>query len=237
MQFPIVVYTHSSYSDVLAPCLGQLHKYNLLDDTTVFTDGETEQRSFKYDDAYSYSDRLRACLTKYQHTTGIDTVLFMHEDFILYNEPDQSLLGDYFIFVSEGEFDYIRLLRTGETGGVQWTEDYPLTKYPKDSEHLWAVQSTIWKIPSLLKVLDMPQKGIWDMEAEGQGFMQDLKLKGAYHFEDEDKRGGAHWDSNVWPCMATGIVKGKWNIREYEEELMPIMSQYGISMYLRGVFV
>jgi hypothetical protein len=44
-----------------------------------------------------------------------------------------------------------------------------------------------------------------------------------------------HWDSSIFPYIATAIVKGKWNIGEYEKELKPILDEWNIDVNVRGV--
>jgi len=42
----------------------------------------------------------------------------------------------------------------------------------------------------------------------------------------ESKRGQSHYDSNIYPYFATAIVKGSWNLKEYNEELTEIFKTY-----------
>jgi hypothetical protein len=44
-----------------------------------------------------------------------------------------------------------------------------------------------------------------------------------------------HYDSFVYPYVATAINKGKWNLNEYTEELNPIFEEYGINPFERGM--
>jgi hypothetical protein len=52
---------------------------------------------------------------------------------------------------------------------------------------------------------------------------------------DEKRRGLYHYDSFVYPYVATAINKGKWNLNEYTEELNPIFEEYGINPFERGM--
>ena len=49
-------------------------------------------------------------------------------------------------------------------------------------------------------------------------------------------RGGNHYDSNVYPYIATALVRGKWNINEYPNELGNILKNYNIEINKRGIF-
>jgi hypothetical protein len=43
-----------------------------------------------------------------------------------------------------------------------------------------------------------------------------------------------HWDSGIYPYIATAIVKGKWDYECYSSELEDILSKYGINPDIRG---
>ena len=47
----------------------------------------------------------------------------------------------------------------------------------------------------------------------------------------------SHWDSKVYPYVATAIVKGKWNYSEYESELSSLHKEYNVDKNIRGEFL
>jgi hypothetical protein len=51
----------------------------------------------------------------------------------------------------------------------------------------------------------------------------------------EPRRGIYHYDSFVFPYVATAINKGKWNMTEYSNELNSIFETYGINPFDRGI--
>jgi hypothetical protein len=61
-------------------------------------------------------------------------------------------------------------------------------------------------------------------------------ISGLYYYNEEPKRGGNHYDSSIYPYIATALVKGKWNLSEYKKELGTLLEQYNIDKDLRGVF-
>jgi hypothetical protein len=40
------------------------------------------------------------------------------------------------------------------------------------------------------------------------------------------KRGLYHYDSKVWPYIATALNKGTWNIHEYPNEIQAIFDEF-----------
>jgi len=48
------------------------------------------------------------------------------------------------------------------------------------------------------------------------------------------KRGIYHWDSGIYPYIATAVVKGKWDYECYSKELSKLMDKYKIDPNIRG---
>ena len=73
---------------------------------------------------------------------------------------------------------------------------------------------------------------IWDAEL---GIERDRgrTLMGAIAYRDERRRGMWHWDSSLFPYVATALVKGRWNIGEYPE-LVRLLAEYGVDVSVRG---
>ena len=65
---------------------------------------------------------------------------------------------------------------------------------------------------------------------------QSLDINGLFCYNGEPKRGMYHHDSIVFPYIATALVKGKWNLSEYEEELLPLLKKYEVELSIRGVY-
>jgi hypothetical protein len=81
------------------------------------------------------------------------------------------------------------------------------------------------------KVNGVSPLNIWQFEeaitTNGRDFM--VKIGG------ERKRGLYHYDSLVFPYIATAINKGKWNLNEYQQELNPMFEEYNINPFERGM--
>jgi hypothetical protein len=60
-------------------------------------------------------------------------------------------------------------------------------------------------------------------------------MKGVYHYDNEPKRRRYHYDNYVYPYIATALVRGKWNLREYNVELGKILTEYKIDINKRGI--
>lgn len=219
----VVVYTHSSYSDVLDIFGKQAEKFNLK--YSVISNAENAD--IIYSEDLSYSQRLLSSLSQVKD----DIILFLHEDMFLYKQFDQDRVDYYSNYLSENPLSFIRLAKTGACN--TWHREPTLQQIINPSFDFFAVQPTLWKIQDFIKFLEAAgDKTIWDLERHGAEINSKLGLNGAIHYEGEPRRGG-HYDSNIFPYVATAIVKGKWNISEYPE-LVEILNEYGADISLRG---
>ena len=67
-------------------------------------------------------------------------------------------------------------------------------------------------------------------------FMVQNNIKGLYYYNNEPKRGSNHYDSELYPYIATALVKGKWNLSEYQKELGDLLEEYKLNVSKRGVY-
>ena len=44
----------------------------------------------------------------------------------------------------------------------------------------------------------------------------------------------AHHDSEIYPYIATAVVKGLWNLTEYPAEMAEVVKEFGIDCRERG---
>ena len=75
---------------------------------------------------------------------------------------------------------------------------------------------------------------IREFEPRAQEICKYFKIRGLYTHNGEPKRGELHWDTSVYPYIATAIVKGKWNLSQYEKELGMLLRKYIIDPSDRG---
>ena len=222
----IVVYTHSDMEDVWPMFFGQLKKYMSDYKVYVCIDEENDTISndiirLRYDDTKKYTDRL------YQIIDGIeeDVFLFIHEDMVLYDTPDYNSLNKYFEYVEQELVDSIKLISVGSyfVDAVEGLVKSDLSKF--------SIQPTIIS-KSRLKVLleECAGMGIWDFEKKVSDSDSDVMIRSI-----AKRRGLLHYDSSVFPYIATAICKGKWNYTEYENELTPLWKEYNINPFERGI--
>ncbi len=232
----LFMYSHSSYSDVWEPFFRQSERFTPEYKKVLFSDddlGKTPDNwSFvQYEDNDSYSDRMYKCLEQ------IDTELCFlhHEDMFLYDVPDKELLSLYENVVLNEDVDFIRLLRSVDSPSFSYKGIKTLNPVPSHSQYFFSVQPTICKTESLLRIYQNTKiDHIRQFEPRVQQVCRDLKIKGLFHYNQEPKRGDHHYDSSVYPYVATAIVKGKWNLSDYPTELGDILIKNNINVDIRG---
>ena len=235
-KITLVMYSHSSYSDVWKPFFNQSSKY-LSDYKKVLLSDKSSMELpedwslLTYDDSLSYSERVSSCLK------NIDTPLcfFHHEDMFLYGEPDTHLLKEYENIVLNENVDFIRMLRSTDNPDFNYKKHSTLFHVPNYSQYFFAVQPSICKTDSLIKIFENTKiNHLREFEIKVQKVCRNLQIKGLFHYDGESKEGDHHYGSNVYPYVATAVVKGKWNISEYQDKLKNILVENNININLRG---
>lgn len=232
-----IFYSHSSYSDLWKLFFGQekrfvpgsLAKYAFVDQAN--NNVPDRYKVCLYDDVNHYRQRLLQCL----ESIAEPYLLFQHEDMVLYDYPQWERIESLLSLLSD-DIDWIKLIR----GGRQQGRDYDSKKFPgvklleSNHQYIFAVQPTLFKKSSLIKLLEKsPGNTIWDFETKAQQVCRQLGIKACYVDDKGQKRGKYHWDSLIYPYIATAIVKGKWN-REYRRLIESLSKEYGIDLSKRG---
>ncbi len=236
MNLPIITYTNSKcadawpiYIDLLRKFYGTPHHIMMVDDNI---------KHMMYDvDTYTYSNKdpfydvWIKCLSTYLP----EFFLYMQEDFFLYRSVDKELLNFYLDLIKENShISCIRLLKSGIYSNIT-VEDIPSLHYVDyNTDYAFSMQPTIWRTKDFLKLQKTKlQISPWDEPKLNGNILSTLDIISLYHYNNEPKRGMAHYDSVVFPYIATALVKGKWNTTNYPE-LVSILNAYNINPNIRG---
>ena len=228
----IIVYTHKSYHDVLDACMGRLHAHlgTLGVDIIVFDNDEKYPNTILYDESKPYGERLRTCLE--QIKSSYDSCLFMHEDMILYQDINVEIIKKYFDLVKSECHSYVRLIRAEED--LIPTKIETLFAVP-DNQLSFNIQPTIISIDSFIEFIEvMVDRSIYSIEQVSGNYLTAMGYLMYVSYNNELKRGMHHYDSNIFPYIATAINKGKWNTTEYKNEISNLAAEYKIDLSIRG---
>ena len=228
ISVPLIVYTHTDMKDVWPMFFGQLKKY--IGDTKVYVavnEDDTQISDYtqiRYDDSKQYTDRWKEILQQVEE----ETLIFMHEDMILFDKIDFQSLEKYIGYVNDGLANSIKLILAGDAVSVSNID----TTLVHNEFARFSIQPTIFKKNLLSSLVELyPNKNIWEFEQSIQINSTDFMVK----LGSEKKRGIYHYDSLVFPYICTAINKGKWNMNEYSKELDELFSEYGVMPFDRGI--
>jgi hypothetical protein len=221
-------YTHSSYLDgwkltsrEQRKHLGLFSREYLAIESgpagDALTAGHGIEKIF-YDEARSYTDRLLQVLKHIED----EYVFFTHEDMPLLGTPVTNALFEAKLLLDKRpEHAVVRMIRVGR--GIQLNLDRP-SRLPYFSPiHFWSrwkfsIQPSLWKKALLIALLEECQGlNVWEFEVRGQREFRKIGLVGFQPITSGGRRGRHHFDSALYPYVATAIVKGKWNLEEYPE--------------------
>lgn len=226
MGIKIVVYTHTDYSYVWPLWFGQANKYLPTLDKYIFVNKEhkdipTDYTVLTYDDTLPYNLRVASCLERMEMD---DIIIFHHEDMFLFSKPKFEILDEFTKVVQTYDHAHIKLLRACD--GVHQPSIHNLL-YKNPSVLNFSIQPTLIRVRTLYNIYTMNGgKSIWEFESNaGYGSME----HSYYCYNGEAKRGSAHYDSNIYPYIATAVVKGSWNMQEYSNELTSLFYEYKIN--------
>jgi len=218
----LLIYTNSEYRDVLDLFVSAYAKYGIRDlNPIILSDKDPKIPGYlfqEYDNSLSYSRRLANGI---RATVKNKYFAFVHEDFILYRNINRNLLL-YCADVMENNIDFIRFMK------AESSAKSTAHKYLYKVDYNFAIQASLFNKDFILGYLDKyPQHNIWQLESEEKN----NHTNGLYWYAGEPKRGVNHFDSAVFPCAATAVCKGKWNL-EYKQELISLAPQFNFG--LRG---
>ena len=243
-----IVYSHSEYDDCWPAFFGRLRKhcshefdgyYLFSDSTNEKMDGRFQHIAYNNNDAYT--TRMLSCLRQ------IDTpyCLYQHEDMMLYDNVHEEYFQECLDY-NQGKgpypIDCIKLHKSGSPHDNQPSNDWSVkgSDVMKMSllnfDIIFSIQPTLWKTEKLIDLLEHNQ-GLngWEFETHGQSRCKEVMLSACYtQHKTDKKRGMLHWDSLVWPYIATAVFKGKWCTNEYPKELQEMFEEYNIDPSIRG---
>ena len=225
IDVPIVVYTHTDMKDVWSMFFGQLKKYLPNNKIYVVVNEDDTQLSdmirIIYDDTKPYTERWKEALPQINE----ETIIFLHEDMILFDEVDMSYIQRYYNLVNSGRVESIKMIYTNSTNPPS---DIDNTLIPS----AFSIQPTLISKKSFVSLVEsVPPLNIWKFEEAIESNDSHYMVR----LGNEKQRGKYHCDSIVFPYIATAINKGKWNMSEYREELDKLFGEYNINPFERGI--
>ena len=249
-ELSLIINTVSKNKDLWPMFFGQIekhsppglfHKKYILVDSCEHEFPQGYEVLF-YDKDKTYTEQFTACIAQIPEMLCI----YVSEDYILYDDIEEELIREYVeLLQDDKELSFIRLVK----GGIVNLDYLKYENYENLYElynflpYFYTNQAAVWRTRDLEKIhQEGPNLHIGNPDYENSFEFQathtceQLGIKGVFCYYGEPKRGIYHYDSKVFPHICTALVKGKWNLGEYKEELTPLLTQYNINTDERGVF-
>jgi hypothetical protein len=154
--------------------------------------------------------------------------MFLHEDMILFDKPNFELLEKYYGYVKSGVAESIKMNLTGDSFAPSDVDSTLVTNQYSQ----FSIQPTIVKKEIFQNLVNtIGSLNIWQFEEAIFSYGKDFMIQ----IGGEKKRGIYHYDSIIFPYIATAINKGKWNMSEYQKELDKMFNEYGVMPFERGI--
>jgi len=158
-----------------------------------------------------------------------DYVIYSQEDYILFDYVNESKIADYVDLLSKNDnLHFIRLIKSG-IGNSTSTYNDELGYVDPASEYYFSTQITVWKKEVLMEMFRRSWVASVFDEPQNSWYLRSIGAIGVYTTQVGTKVGG-HYNSLVYPYMATAKVKGRWNLAEYSKEIRALANEYKIQV-------
>lgn len=226
-----VVYTNSNCSDLWEMFIKQNQKHSnlpLFFITDKLIPNFPEDSQYVYNEEDNYSDVWISVLKK----INTEFFIYLQEDFILYDDVKIDKVNEYTEILKNSDYSFVRLIKSGE---VNQKVTGTLYEISSNNPFIFAMQTTIWKTNNYINILENVHEEKWLETDKYYKYMFSNNIKGLCHYDNEPKRGANHYDSDIYPYIATALVKGKWVMSEYYNELTKLLKEYNINQDNRGI--
>jgi len=252
-NFCLIISTVTKCGDLWPMFFGQLDKLlpeikkkYVLVDKTDYDFGDGYEVIF-YDGKKKYREQLLDCFPQIKE----EYCLYLQEDYVLYKQPNWQHIKNLIEYLNNNKkIDFVKLIRSSldKIELIPESQSINLPLYDiVESNTYYTQQPTIWKFSKLVKIFeDTPSSHIGGIINETSGQNKELHFEelanksckenctGLLYYDNEPKRGLYHHDSNIFPFIASALVRGKWNLSEYSTELIPLVMEYNVDLSLRG---
>lgn len=225
----VLTHTHTDCSDIWQVHLDSYSKYcNKLKHYYLVNSASELPNELLYDENIKYTERIISALESIKE----EFVIIDFEDMFLTDTVNINKLNKIIKLMVKKDIPFVRLIKSGIKGK---SEKYKKCLFKiKKSDLQFSLTPTIWKKDVLLKKMEyFRNMDVWQLERASGMLSLDEEWKGLYYYDNDPKRGG-HFDSSIYPHICSAIFKGKWNRRDYPEEINNIAEEYGIDLNKRG---
>lgn len=236
----LCTYTHTNCNDLHQVYLDRIKKYFKNINNVVFCNNNTiHENTIIYNNNSLFYEQMIFCLSAIE----TEYIIYSQEDYILYDYVKINVIKEFINTMEKDEsISFIRLIKSGiniEDELNEYNNDLFIIN-PVNNNYYYSSQATIWRKNVLEKMfkLSKPQSIRDEQQNSTNLVIAELfnhqKMKGLCSYMNGKKVGLNHYNSCIYPYIATAIVNGKWNYSEYKIELDKIFYEYKIDKNIRG---
>lgn len=221
-----IVYSNSSCKDVLDLFVKQ-HEIYCQIPLHIISD---------YTGDYIYDNKDPYYLHWINALDKIDSDYFIYnqEDFLLYDTVNILKINYLKSFLENNpKYSFVRLIKSGTRLSTNMVDDN-LYETGMNSFPLYSMQATLWNKHKFIELYNHTKQKKWFESDVYEKACRDLSLTGVYYYDGESRAGKNHHNSSIYPYVATAVIKGKWNIKEYGNILKPLLEKNNINIDDRG---
>lgn len=223
----LLTYTHSKCVDLHKPYFGRINKYfsSLKNNFVTCNIPVSYANHIPYDDNVSHSEQMINAL----NCLKTDFIIYSQEDYVLYDYVNIDKINEYINLMSKDtNIGFIRLIKSG-VGDLFEIYNDDLWYVDPNNEYFYSTQISIWRRDVLISMFKQSKvNSIFD-EPMNSSFLKQMNINGLYTIKT-GKQVGGHYNSLIYPYIATAKVKGKWNMSEYSNELNELFNEYKINI-------
>jgi hypothetical protein len=229
----LITYTNSICKDVWPMYFGQLDKHAPWLKSYVFSNVDPGYKNHEFVQ-YHINDPYYIQWTNCLNNVNENYVIYAQEDFVLYNDILKSKFDNFVDFLENSEFDYIRPIRCGFDNSLNHLcENY--YEVNPNTDDAFMMQISLWKKSRIRDVYLTAKSEKWLEGKHWRDAARTLGIQGLFTYNNEPKRGAYHYDSLDYPYICTAIGRGKWNVSQYRNILMPLFKEYNTNYMARGI--
>ena len=191
-----------------------------------------------YNPEDNFKDQIVKCLSVVRE----DIILYCNEDYLFYGQADLGLAQKVLNEIEGNDLSFVKFVHTNLEQYKEYKDNLFLIN--KDCENNFSQTLSFWKTQDFLRIhekcpaSEIGEKGneLGHLEVFAKEICRSLGISGLCYYNNEKRRGGCHFDSEIFPHIASALVKGKWNLSEYYRELYPLLNSHNIPINIRGAF-
>jgi hypothetical protein len=244
MDISLLIITHSEYSDLLVPLFDRFKKHlkinfkstyvcaDILSNNDLINSMYNINGIYNYKDNMSYSDRIKEALININEKY----LLIWHDNNILNEDTDTEGFKKIEEFINNNYVDQIRLhAGSCKLPGINIKDD--IYKMRNDDHYIYSVYPTIWNKQTLIKLFEkFPDKTYRNIEEiDVQDYVSKLEN---YYLWNAEKSIPKGCSSELLPHIIKYlhvILRGKWILKWYKDDINKLSNEYNIDLNLRGI--